>query len=515
MSIDRFPTEPNLITIKTPPFEEVRQNSIRPYHMASREVAGVNENYRKLEDRGLLEGDDPSVELAMGLLSEQQEDAFAKLQEARDDYDADCDVDWQTYTEERAGYEAMLKELYEEADQERQKLLRTVPVAIKKLAALPPLEVDEELKGDIEAELAALDAKYAHLLAPWTVPDYHLISTESSEEEVAAQVEVEEVESVSSEDLDEVHSDSEPTAGPLSPEKVAVNSLKSAAESGLKNPYATLEMVHFMENKPGRFFSVDEIAAAMYGENTPQGMAPTERTRTSKDRIHALAGSMRRGNTPRIVKDYLTRRGLVFDWREVEYPDNRGGWKPKEYRVVAIHDVTLEREEAPELPVNHREESTPKLSTERHDIPVSKPPAKRRGVPEPHRVVAPKTKKAKNTVEYPQLTPFQQALHDAEALLPAMVESGVHPDDRYSPEDLEKRLPGAIMTKESVGLSSNERSDGRTLSVVDVIVLHVLPNHWHIMNESGGVQKLMKAVADKYTQCWNRKMQKPLRETKR
>lgn len=376
MSIDRFPTEPNLITIKTPPFEEVRQNSIRPYHMASREVAGVNENYRKLKDQGLLEGDDPSVELAMGLLSEQQEDAFAKLQEAMDDYAADCDADWQTYIEERAGYEAMLKELYKEADQERQKLLRTVPAVIKKLAALPPLEVDEELKGDIEAELAVLDAKYAHLLAPWTVPDYHLISTESSEEEVAAQVEVEEVESVSSEDLDEVYNDSEPTAGPLSPEQVAVNSLKSAVESGLKNTYATLKMVHCMENELGRFFSVDEIAAAVYGGSIPQDMTPAERTRTSKDRIHALAGSMRRGNTPRIVKDYLTRRGLVFDWREVEYPDNRGGWKPKEYRVVAIHDVTLEREEAPEPPVNHREASTPKLSTGRHDTPVPKPPVK-------------------------------------------------------------------------------------------------------------------------------------------
>lgn len=510
MGIDRFPTEPNLITIETPPFEEVWQNSIRPYHMASREVAGVNENYRKLKDQGLLEGDDPSVGLAMGLLSEQQEDAFAKLQEAMDDYAADCDADWQTYTEERADYEAMLKELYEEADQERRERLRTVSAVIRKLAELPPLEVDEELKGDIEAELAVLDAKYAHLLAPWTVPDYHLISTESSEEEAAVQVE--EVEFVPIEDLDEVYNDSEPTAGSLSPERVAVNSLKSAAKSGLKNPYATLEMVHFMENEPGQFFSVDEIAAAMYGGSIPQDMTPAERIRASKDRIHALAGSMRRGNTPRIVKDYLTRRGLVFDWREVEYPDNRGGWKPKEYRVVAIHNATLEREEAPELPVNHREESTPKLSTERHDIPVPKPPVKRRSVPNQRTVVTPE---AQETAERHQLTPFQQALRKAEALFPAMVKSGVRPNYRFSPQQLEKLFPGAIISKASIGLSSREREDDRTLSIADVVVLRLLPDHWDVMDGPYGAQKLMKAVAEKYEKYWKKAMQKPLREAKR
>lgn len=336
MSIDRFPAATNLVDIKTHPQEISSPSLEQSYLRASDEVNRVNENFWTLNDKGLLDGDDPSVAIAMDFLRNEQSNAMASLEEAVSDYNKR----WDRYESDRNLYEAMLAEAERPAQaaqavrDQRKGILSVIPELAEQFAGLPSPETDEELAREAHQALEGLESEYRDLFMPWVLPDPRLLpSREDSVNGATQEVPTDEYEEL--------------TMGPFTSEHTVQCAARSLdrfvrrKRCGDENRQATSHFVQLLGSHVGKVFTTKEIASALYDTRPSRvDMTQEEWQEVVAARVHALTSNARRDKISKDAREYMEQNGLLLQWAEVRKPGQRG-YSSKVFRMVQIHDDTV------------------------------------------------------------------------------------------------------------------------------------------------------------------------------
>lgn len=166
MNRERFTVYPAI----APYYEVPQHNETTAYGQQSAAIAEWNDRYEQLESRGLLDGEDPAVDLAVNFLRENQGAAFAALQTKGV---AAHEADVAQYQAKRQFYAEVLEEARAKRAatlKQRAGIAAIMPELAGELKSLAAPESDEALVSEAQDELDRLEREYAHLFAPWPIP---------------------------------------------------------------------------------------------------------------------------------------------------------------------------------------------------------------------------------------------------------------------------------------------------------------------------------------------------------
>lgn len=430
------------------------------YGQQSAAIAEWNDRYEQLESRGLLDGEDPAVDLAVNFLQENQGAAFAALQtEGVAAYEADVaqyQADRQFYAEvleeARAKRAATLKQ--------RAGIAAIMPELAGELKSLAAPESDEALVSEAQDELDRLEREYAHLFAPWPIP----------RPELRQAVEVDEVPvEITTEEL--------ALAGLANHPDVV---RRRHGYEGMRHD-VTERIVCLLARKPGEYFTDQQIGDVIYD--------------------HAIPSEKRHS------------RAVVSLWRLLE-----GAGSERAKSILRAEDWRLE---SVKIPKSDRPESDKSVRAYRlvndrfyDDVAMQDGPTTDVAPPQVE-VVADTVLVRSGEADARQKTRVELAVEDAEQYHQVFIEAGISPDSTVHRRVIQQlfsdsRTIGTLTAYQRLaqagGFKSGRRIDHTTqlpdLTVPQVLLMSILNSHRDLASKKGDIEQFLRAADKGYRTAW-------------
>lgn len=457
MNRGRFTVYPAI----APYYEVPQHNETTAYGQQSAAIAEWNDRYEQLESRGLLDGEDPAVDLAVNFLQENQGAAFAALQtEGVAAYEADV----AQYQAERQFYADVLEDAQAKSAatlKQRAGIAAIMPELAGELKSLAVPVSDEALVSEAQDELDRLEREYAHLFAPWSIP----------RPELRQAVEVDEV----------------PVETTI--EELALAGLANHPDvvhrrhgyEGMRQD-VTERIVHLLARRPGEYFTDQQIGDVIYD--------------------HAIPSEKRRS------------RAVASLWRLLE-----GAGSERAKSILRAEDWRLE---SVKIPKSERSESDKSVRAYRlvndrfyDDAAMQDGPATD-AAPAQVEVVADTAPVCGGEADDRQKTPVELAVEDAERYYGSLLGANIEPGAQIDHKTV-RRIFGGVGTAGTVTAYRRlveagvlKKSAGKIraniplpdLSVPQVLFMRISNSHEGLKNRKGDIERFLEAADKGYRTAW-------------